>query len=47
MSKNKVNVLGYAVVNEMIKKLFLEKMYIFTRCFQELFMGQMDAPSSC
>ena len=34
------------VVSEMIKQLPLEKICIITRCFQERFMGQMEAPSS-
>ena len=35
-----------AVVSEMIKQLPLEKIYTITRCFQERFMHQMEAPSS-
>ena len=46
MSENKVNGLGDAVVSEMIKQLPLDKIYTITRCFQERFMGQLEAPSS-
>ena len=35
-----------AVVSEMIKQLPLVKIYIITRCFQERFLGQMEAPNS-
>ena len=35
-----------AVVSEMIKQLPLEKISTITKCFQERFMGQMEAPSS-
>ena len=35
-----------AVVSEMIKQLSLEKINTITKCFQERFMGQMEAPSS-
>ena len=35
-----------AVVSEMINHLPVEKIYTITRCFQERFLGQMDAPSS-
>ena len=35
-----------AVVSEMIKQLPLEKIDIITRCFQERYMGKMEAPSS-
>ena len=33
-------------MSEMIKKLPMEKIYTAARCFQELFMGQMESPSS-
>ena len=46
MSENKVNEPEVAVVSEMIKQLPREKIYIFTKCFQERFMGQMEAASS-
>ena len=46
MSENKVNGPEDAVVSEMIKQLPLEKIYIITRCFQERFMGKMEAPNS-
>ena len=46
MSENKVNGPEDAVVNEMIKQLPMEKIYIIKRCFQERLMGQMEAPSS-
>ena len=46
MSENEVNGLGDTVVDEMIKQLPLEKIYIITRCFQERFMGLTEAPSS-
>ena len=46
MSENQVHGLEDAFVSEMIKKLPLEKIYVTTRCFQERFMGQVDAPSS-
>ena len=38
MSENKVS--------EMIKRLPLEKICTFTKCFQERFTGLMEAPSS-
>ena len=46
MSDIKVNRPEDAVVSEMIKQLPLEKICTITRCFQERFMGQMEAPSS-
>ena len=46
MSQNKVNGPADAVVSEMIKQLLQEKIYTLTRCFQERFMGQMEAPGS-
>ena len=46
MSQNKVNGPEDAVVSEMIKQLPQEKVYIMLKCFQERFMGQMEAPSS-
>ena len=46
MSENKVNGPEDAVVSEMIKQLALEKIYTITKCFQECFMDQMEAPSS-
>ena len=46
MSENKVNGPEDAVVNGIFQQLPLEKFYIITRCFQERFMGQMEAPSS-
>ena len=46
MSDNKVNGPEDAVVSEMIKQVPLEKILIITRCFQERFKGQMEAPSS-
>ena len=33
------------VVSEMIMQCLLEKISIITRCFQERFMGLMEAPS--
>ena len=46
MSDNKVNRPEDTVASEMIKQLPLEKVYTITKCFQERFMGQMEAPSS-
>ena len=46
MSENKVNGPEVAVVSEMIKQLPREKIYIITKCFQQRFMGQMEAASS-
>ena len=46
MSDNKVNGPEDAVVSEMIKQLPLEKICKIMQCFQERFMGQMEAPSS-
>ena len=46
MCDNKVNGLEDAIVSEMIKQLPLEKIYTITKCFQERFLGQMEAPSS-
>ena len=46
MSDDKVNGPDDAVVSEMTKHLPLEKLYIITRCFQERFLDQMDAPRS-
>ena len=46
MFDNKVNGAGDAVASETIKQLPLGKIYIGTRCFQERFMGLMEAPSS-
>ena len=46
LSDNKVNGPEDAIVSEMIKKLPVEKIYTFARCFQERFMGQMESPSS-
>ena len=46
MSQNKVNGPEDAVVSEMIQQLPQEKIYIIMKCFQERFMGQMEAPSS-
>ena len=46
MSDNKVNGPEDAIVSEMIKQLPLEKINTITRCFQERFKGQMEAPSS-
>ena len=45
MSENKVNGPEDAVVSEMIKQLPLEKIHIVTKCFQERFVGHMEAPS--
>ena len=45
MSDNKINGPEDAVASEMIKHVPLEKIYIITMCFQERFMGQMEAPS--
>ena len=46
MCDNKVNGPEDAVVSDMIKQLPLEKIYTDTKCFQDRFVGQMDAPSS-
>ena len=46
MSENKVNGPEDAVVSEMIKQFPMEKIYTITKCFQERFMDQMEAPSS-
>ena len=46
MSDNKVNGPEDVVVSEMIKILPLEKIFPIVRCFQDRFMGQMDAPVS-
>ena len=46
MSDNKVNGPEDAATSEMIKQLLLEKIYAITKCFQERFMGQMEAPNS-
>ena len=46
MSENKVNGPEDALVSEMIKQLPLEKICTLTKCFQERFMGQMEAPRS-
>ena len=46
MADNSVNGLEGRVVSEMIKQCLLEKISIITRCFQECFMGLMEAPSS-
>ena len=46
MSDNKVNGPEDTAVSEMIKQLPLERVYINKKCFQERFMGQMEAPSS-
>ena len=43
LSDNKVNGPEDAIVSEMIKKLPMEKIYTFAECFQEEFLGQMDA----
>ena len=45
-SENGVNGPEDAVVSEMIKQLLQEKTYIITKCFQERFMGHMEAPCS-
>ena len=46
MCDNKVKGPEDAVVSEMIKQLSFEKIHITTRCFQERFVGEMEAPSS-
>ena len=46
MSDNKVKGPEDTVVSEMIKQLLYEEIYIITKCFQESFMVQMEAPSS-
>ena len=46
MSENKVNRPEDAVVSEMIQQLPPEKIHIVTKCVQERFMGQVEAPSS-
>ena len=46
MSDNKVIGPEDTAVSEMIKQLPYEEIYIITKCFQERFMGQMEAPSS-
>ena len=46
IADNKVNGPEDTVVCEMMKQLPLEKIYTITKCFQERFMGQMEAPSS-
>ena len=45
MCDNKVDGPEDAVESEMIKQLSLEMIFIFTKCFQERFMGHMEAPS--
>ena len=44
MSDNKISGPKDAMVSEMVKILPLEKFYTTTRCFQERFVGQMNAP---
>ena len=46
LSENKVNGPEDAIVSEMIKRLPMEKIYTFTKCFQGRFLGQMKSPSS-
>ena len=46
MSDNKCNGPEDAVVSEMIKPLPQEKIHIIIKCFQERFMGEMEAPRS-
>ena len=46
MSENKVNGPDDVIVSEMIKQLPQEKIYEVTRCFQQRFMGKMEAPNS-
>ena len=46
MSENKVNGPDDVIVSEMIKQLPQEKVYEVTRCFQQRFMGKMDATNS-
>ena len=46
LSENKINGPEDAIVNEMIKRLPMEKIYTITKCFQERFMGMMESPSS-
>ena len=46
MSDNTVDGLEEAVLSEKIEQLPLEKTNFITKCFQEHFMGLMEAPSS-
>ena len=46
LSNNKVIGPADAVVSEMIKALTLEKNYVVTTCFQQRFMGTVEAPDS-
>ena len=46
LSDNIVNGPEDAIVNEMIKKLPMDKIYILARGFQERYLGQMASPSS-
>ena len=46
MSENKVNGPDDVIVSEMIKQLPQEKIYEVTMCFQQRFMGKMEAPNS-
>ena len=42
LSKNEVNGPEDAIVSEMIKKLPMEKIHTFARCFQERFMARWN-----
>ena len=44
MNDNKISGSKDAMVSEMVKILPLEKFHTTTRCFQERFVGQMNAP---
>ena len=44
MSDNKISGPKDAMVSEMVKILPLDKFYTTTKCFQERFVGQMNAP---
>ena len=46
LSNNKVSVPADAVVSEMIKALPLEEVHVVAKCFQQRFMGAMEAPDS-
>ena len=46
LSDNKVSGISDAMVSEMIKALPFEKTYVVENCFQERFMGSMEAPNS-
>ena len=46
MAEERVNGPEVSIVTEMIKQLPHDTIYELTRCFQDYFMGQEEAPSS-